>query len=377
MPVGRPSPTQGGLGVVRFMRARVIDVDSRRYTVTVLTEQENREYPDVQVASPYWHYQGEGFFSLPDLDARCIICIASDDTPPFILGYLDVPSLVTSGEMEAQSDLEQTQTSIEDAVASFSGAKPKANLGDVGIIGRDGNFSFWRKGGVVQEGASAFCQRIYIPVRNQIRDYAENYGLVTVGGDLLFESDRGEDSADGSVGYRVRLMVNELLEDKKASVYVGAGRLDGNVMVRVAVAPDSVDRSTGTVDSPVVDITFAKDGKVSVTTKNDLNVDVSGTLEETITGTKKTSVTGTCELSASDSIENMDGYKKITSPSITLAGRVLLDGQVSLGPGGGTQPICGNAIALQGWLTLLAAVLTTAGLSVPTVPNIVTPSVLA
>jgi hypothetical protein len=370
MPAGRASPTQSGLGPVRFMQARVTDVDTRRYTVTVLTEMENREYPDLQCLSPYWHYQGEGMFVLPDIDARCMICIASDDTPPFIVGFLDIPSMVTQSEVEAQSGLDQPQETSSDAIPSFTGAKPRANLGDMGILGRDGNFTFWRKGGVLQEGASAFCQRVYIPIRNQIRDYAENYSLVTVGGDLLFESDRLEDSSDATAGFRVRLLANEVLSDKKASVYVGAGRLGDDILVRVAVAPGLIDRSTGAVESPVVDITFGKDGQINAKTTKGLKIDVTGTLEQVVTGTHKTSVTGRHELTATDSTETITGVKKIAAASIQFAC------QIALGDGG--KPICGNAIELLAWLTSLQAALAAAGIVLPPPPEgIIIPGVTA
>lgn len=335
-------PTTTGEKPCYSIRGRVTSVNTKTYSVTVLTDQEGRLYENVQVMSPYWHYMGEGFFALPDLDARVMIGIFSDDTPPMVTGFLDIPSLATPSEQSAEEGLSEPQPGNDEAEISFSGGRPRAYPGDFGFRGRDGNFLYFRKGGTLQEGSSGFCQRIYTPIRNTIQDYAENYSLATIGGDLLFESDRVEDSDDASAGFRVKLLVNKNLEDKKASVLLSMGKVGEDTLVRLALEPNGIDRSQATTTSPVVDILFKESGKVEVTTK-DWTQTVNGTSQTTINGDDKLTVLGKLSQSATESEEIVTGAKKITAAAIQLSAELIT-------LGGGGNPICGNADGLTAWL---------------------------
>ena len=333
----------GGEKPCYVMRGRVTSVNTKTHAVSVLTDQEGRLYEDLQVMSPYWHYMGEGFFVLPDLDARVMVALFSDGTPPMIIGFLDVPSLATASEQAAESGLVEPQPSNDEAQISFSGGKPRAYPGDFGFTGRDRNFIYFRKGGTLQEGASGFCQRIYSPIRNTIQDYAENYLLSTIGADLMFESDRLEDSDDASEGFRVKLLVSKNLDDKKASALVSMGKVGEDTLIRLALSPNGIDRARATVTSPIVDILFRESGKVEVTTK-DWDQTVNGSRTTSVQGDDSLSVLGRMHQSSTDSDETVTGVKKITAASVQLNAPAI-----SLG--GGSSPICKNADVLQAWLT--------------------------
>lgn len=324
----------------RVYRGRIIDVDGRRHTVKVLTDQDGRLYENVQVRSPLWHYEGYGIGGLPEVNAICHIELASDDTPPMVVGFSELPTMQTPDEMEQDAGNPGEPQPDDEAQMSFSGAKPMALPGDMFIIGRDGNYLFVRRGGVVQLGASAFCQRMYLPVRNTIRDFAENYALSTVGGDLLLESLREEDSDDASAGYRMRVFANENLEDEKASILLGMGKLGNDQLVRLLVSPTGIDRSTGDATSSLIDLIMKKDGSVDLTTGNWVQK-VNGDLNEEATGTV-TRKAMRYMIRANDGEETYIGTKRITAPSIQLAG------SVSLGSSG--KYVAGDAIVLQAYL---------------------------
>lgn len=333
-------PVQAGLHAVRILRAKVTDVDCRRYTVDVQTEYENREYKNVQLASPLYHYLGEGLGGLPDIGARCLVTIPSDDTPPTVTDFLDLPAMISPPELEQEgggSDMQQAGS--DEQQMSWAGAKPKGLPGDFWIIGRDGNFTYWRRGGTLQEGAGSFCQRMYVRPRNVIRDFCENYNLSTVGADLLLESERQADSDSTDLGVRVRLQVCELLGDTKASVLLEAGKLGADNVLRFAVADKDIERSTGSVGTPNTDVLFAKDGTVDATF-GDVTAEY-GSLDVTVLGDHAESVVGRHSLTALDSSENLSGTKRITAANIQLSG------QISLGTTG--LPLCGNAEAFQIW----------------------------
>lgn len=333
-------PTNSGLHPVRILRARITNIDTRRYVADVQTEQENRDYPNVAIASPLYHFLGEGAGGLPDIGARCLLTIASDDTPPVITAFLDLPFMASPTELEQESGSDLPQAGSDEQQMSYAGAKPKCLPGDFWIIGRDGNFFFLRRGGTIQEGASAFCQRMYLRPRNVIRDFCENYLLSTVGADFLMESEREADSDSADLGAHVRLQVNELLDDVKATVLVEAGKLGNDRVLRFAIAPLGVDRSSGSCINPSAEWSAKKDGTVDgsfgATSMEYMSLD------ETVTTNRTETIRGRLAVSALDSSETITGVKRISATDIQLSGRI------SVGPGSGH--ICGNAEALMGWL---------------------------
>jgi len=162
-------PSQDVYGDTTIETGIIVDVDLRRWTVDIGTQYSDKQLFGVPWASAYLHPEnGEGFHIVPEIGAQCLVCTPSDgDTSPFILAYLPIPK----GD-------------------SYRSNRIDMNPGDMGMYTRDGNFVLVRRGGVVQVGATQVAQRMYIPVNNLIRDFAENYSLTTFGGELVWETDR-------------------------------------------------------------------------------------------------------------------------------------------------------------------------------------------
>jgi hypothetical protein len=72
------------------------------------------------------------------------------------------------------------------------------NPGDIAINTRDGNHIILRRGGAIQIGATPIAQRLYLPLGNVIRDFAQNYHLTTPGGELSWELAKDEGIAGGT-----------------------------------------------------------------------------------------------------------------------------------------------------------------------------------
>lgn len=186
-------PSQAEYGDTTIETAIVVDVDIRRWTVDLGTQHSDKPLFGVPWASPYLHQEsGEGFLFMPEVGAQCLLCTPSDGgNSPFIIGYLPIP----------KKD-------------SYRSNRIDMNPGDMGFMTRDGNFVLARRGGVVQIGSTQIAQRLYIPVNNTIRDFAENYSLTTFGGEMVWEVDDQQD-VDGKAPSRYVLRAKEFAEDSK------------------------------------------------------------------------------------------------------------------------------------------------------------------
>jgi hypothetical protein len=177
----------------RVQRCRVITVNTRDFTVDV--RQEFQPYAamfDIPFGTPYCHQnQGEGINYMPEIGSTCWVCQPSEEgRDGFVLSF----TMVDEG-------------------ASYRGGRELLNPGDLHFSTRDGNFVFIRRGGVVQIGSTAVCQRIFIPIRNTIQDVAENYILQTPGGDLTWLVARTEEQGDGHQGTTFTLAAKEFSDD--------------------------------------------------------------------------------------------------------------------------------------------------------------------
>lgn len=172
----------------------IVDIDLRRWTVDVGTQHSDKQLFGLPWVSPYVHPEnGEGFHLVPEIGAQCLICTPSDgDLSPFILGYLPIP--------------------VKD---SYRSNRANMNSGDMGMYTRDGNFIFLRRGGVIQIGATQVAQRLYIPVGNTIRDFAENYSMTTPGGELVWETDT-QSAQNDQTPTRFVLRAKQFAEDESS-----------------------------------------------------------------------------------------------------------------------------------------------------------------
>lgn len=274
MTESRGAPTHNAFSHFRAEEATIVDVDREKWVVKVVTKHTAKDVPNVQLLSPYHHYiNGEGFAVMPEVGAVCIMAFPSDDTPPFILGFKGVAS---------QTNVESAGGETQETY-SFRSRRPKLNPGDIAITTRDENFLILRRGGVVQIGATALSQTVYLPIRNYIKHFCENYEVNTLGGNMEWRVNRVENDPSGNAPCTFDFQMNEFAQDAKASVratfYPGSNDNPKPVW-QFVIAPQGIDRSDGTYTGEVYTIGVA----------------IDGTTTEFIGANRKTTVQGDDEL---------------------------------------------------------------------------------
>jgi hypothetical protein len=222
-----------------IQRARVLDVNSKNFTLTCATEFTKKPLTWVSWATPYQHYEnGEGIYFMPEIGSICWLCEPSDHSMPFVIGW----------------------ASIEDEYASHRGRKWELNPGDIYLGTRDENAIVLRRGGVIQIGATPLAQRFYIPIDNIIRDLCENYSLHTLGGSLEWTVRLPEDNKEGKLETKLVLQAKEFADDPKpiAQLQIGShGEQDPTILSLV------LSDSGGDSPKPRISIQLAKTGDLT------------------------------------------------------------------------------------------------------------------
>lgn len=286
MPTTKDGPSHNRYEHFRCEEAVITDVNRKTWTVTVETKFSSKTIPDVDILSPYQHYaNGEGIHHLPEVGARCMLAFPSDNSPVFIMGYRGVPGAISTTGAGSGTDV------------SYQSNRPDMNPGDIGVTGRDGNFFVLRRGGILQLGATGIAQRIYIPLLNYIKDFAENYEMATFGGDLSWTVHRAELDPTGQAPSQWVFHMNEFAADAKASLRIRHMALGPHKTAwEVHVAPQGIDRKTGKVSSATYSMLVAMDGTQtefiganrSTTVQGDDALVVQGNRSAKITGSDKT-----------------------------------------------------------------------------------------
>ena len=284
--------------------ARVLNINFVNWTVDVQTQFDQKFFFDIQVGSPYMHpNKGEGFYVVPEVNAKCLVCIPSDGPPPFVLAFI-MP--MESKDVPAD---DQTAGSGGTDGATFAGGRKRAKPGDIIMRGRDGQFVVLHRGGVLEIGASPVAQRIYIPLKNVITDISQNYEHHNSGGSINWgiSSSSTDDNPETQFTQTFRLFAN----DEKADIRVAVGNVkqptpepagdegsldlynevigSNEVAIEVGIAPQAYDAGTGAVESNALNGTnlkfvftreggaFARfEGKVGLRIKDKLQLDVDG-----------------------------------------------------------------------------------------------------
>jgi len=274
-----------GMGPAMIIEGKIVDVNMVLWTVDVVSQFDNKWYLNVQVASPYLHFKrGEGIYVVPEIGAKCHVCIPSDGPPPFVLDFImPQESLLDATTDDAPVGTESPTNS------TFAGGRLAAKPGDIVARGRDGNFMILHRGGVLQIGATELAQRIYIPLQNLITDISQNYRHYNTGGSIQWFLAAGESETNPST---IRKDTYRLLAgDARATIRVAYGTLkdivaeppdgatselselgigtseDGPVVMEVVIAPDGFAPDTGTPDGSTPEQTvlrylFDKKGNV-------------------------------------------------------------------------------------------------------------------
>jgi hypothetical protein len=376
-----PAPTfsnslaTSGLSPAWVETGVVANVNVKNLTIDWVSQYTGKQITDLQIMTPYLHFNnGEGFTCVPETGAICVLCFPSDDESPFVMGFLaapenegadvgDVSKKITDPGTETEegkSIKESNQAATKGTTsggstastrnvsdASYRAGRPLLNPGDMLWQGRDENFVILRRGGVLQIGATQIAQRIYVPIRNYIRDFCENYELNTAAGSLSWETLRQENNPSGDAPTELVLLAREHAQDKKASIKISVGSLEDatkppggdTTFLEVVVAPESIAADDGKVSgTPEYVLRIDKSGntysmqagkrtvevkggdKLTVTGNRD--VSIKGNQTTNITGNDSTTVVGNHALKAAVSKETILGIKTIMAAKLNLGDEV-------------------------------------------------------
>lgn len=306
-PTRSTSSASTGSQPAMVFKAQVLNVNIRDFTVDVSYE----SYPhashfDIPFMVPYIHQeQGEGMNFMPEVGSTCWVCTPSESgRDAFVLGWMPV---------------------AEDG--SYRAGRQLLNPGDIHFSTRDGNFLFLRRGGIVQVGSTPVCQRLYIPIKNVIRDIAENYELTTPAGEMNWTVLRAEDRGEGHVGTFFSLSCHEYADDPitnpLALLKIGShGDGDDTILSLV-----TRDRGGGSVKTR---LTISKSGTVDWKVQENFNLDITGSLtakiqqQMTVTATQNMALETRAVLSGKGASVHLEG----TGATLDLQTAAALNGAV-------------------------------------------------
>lgn len=253
---------EGGVGA-HILEGQVVDLNLVNWTVDVKAKHDQKVFLNIQMSSPYMHFnRGEGIYVMPDIGAKCHVCIPSDGPPPYLLDFIMPQETINgaSADAPAGTDGSKAGTPQETTAASFAGGRRRAKPGDILIVNRDGSFVRLHRGGVLQIGASELSQRIYVSLQNVVTDISQNYRHLNTGGSINWFVASGDSSSNPPTVSRhtYRLLAN----DQKATVRVAIGKVTD-----VITEPDEQTRSDltqlGVGADPVVCEVLLAPGEVS------------------------------------------------------------------------------------------------------------------
>lgn len=300
-----------GASGAHIVEGQVVDLNLVNWTVDVITKFDQKYYLNVQVSSPYAHFnRGEGFYAMPDIGAKCHICIPSDGPPPFVLDFIMPMETIDGASEDAPNGTDGGKGGVtqEATAASFAGGRKRAKPGDIGITNRDGSFVRLHRGGVLQIGSTELAQRLYIPLQNLVSDICQNYEMQNTGGSINWFIAQGESSTNPPTVSRhtYRLLAN----DAKATVRVAIGKLSDvikepeeavrsdleqlgigsqPVVCEVIIAPDAIEPERGdmtkeTRGASVLRYFFDKAGNTLFRTNGSVVVRAKGKLRMRVAG---------------------------------------------------------------------------------------------
>lgn len=349
------SVTRAGSIPAAVEKGRIIDVNIATYTVSVVTEFTKKPQNGISFATPYQHYEdGEGIYFMPEVGSLCWVCFPSDGNRPFILAWA---SAQTEGDYRAK--------------------KRDLNPGDTFLGTRDGNFIYLRRGGVVQIGAGALAQRMYLPINNTIRDFCENYNLSTLAGDFEWSVARDEKTTDGHRPAHVRLRARQFADDAKPIAELEIGSHDGDAKTILSLKI----RADGTAGA-AQKFSLLIDNVGNVTWKVEKDVVWNVTGKVTVNAQDDVTISTTQNLKASGNAATLEA----TGQSATIKGATTVEVSGGMGinlnsltkVGGGSTPVMIATPNLILWLLghahLCSAPASPSGPPIPGIPVALTPA---
>jgi hypothetical protein len=261
----RSSWTQPEGAVAAYVHeARIFNVNMTNWTVDVATIFDQKVMLDLQVASPYMNAnQGEGLYVVPEVGAKCLICIPSDGPPPFVLAFImpmvTIPD-TSSEEAPAGTSPDAAGNTESTSDYTYAGGRTRGKPGDIVARTRDGNFMILHRGGVAQFGATPLAQRICIPLQNLVTDISQKYNHFNSGGSINWGvQDRGNDDPDTEWRHTVRVFAN----DEYADMRFAMGRVRSPVPEPTGDAGEDSNNNQleiGTDEDTVFEMVLARNG---------------------------------------------------------------------------------------------------------------------
>ena len=290
-------------------RARIVTVNTRNYTCDVVTEFSQTHRFDIPFMVPYCNQdQGEGINFMPEVGSVVWICAPSEGgRDHFVLGW----------------------TMIDEGGA-YRGGRELLNPGDVHFSTRDGNVLHLRRGGIVQIGATPVCQRIYLPIRNVIQDFAENYEMHTPAGDWTWTVAREDEDGDGHQACTWELGVKEFADDPNEDpigVLKFGSHGEGNDTILSLVTRDKGGgvvqacleiNKAGEITWNVKKLTFTCEGDTEMTIKGLFTLMVTGAIDISSDATL-TAVAASVSISATaGAVMELSATAKMDGASVDL-----------------------------------------------------------
>jgi len=336
-----------GKVAAHIIEAVVTDVNVSTWTVDTLSKYDQLSFMDIQVSSPYLHpARGDGIYVMPEVGAKCHVCIPSDGPPPFLLDFI-MP--LEGNDVEAPAEGE-TNTPNFPGPYTYSGGRSRVKPGDIVMKGRDGNFVVLHRGGVLQIGSTSLAQRLYIPLQNLVEDISQNYRHYNTGGAVRWgvQYTGPDDELPTSHTQTFRLFADQ----DAATIRVRHGTFDqlaepadgweedlqglgiGNnpVICEVAVSPEGFNAEDGApvegaIDGTKLRFLFDQDGGVYLGSHSHVLLGVKGKLkvvvDDDIYIESKKSITlkagTTLRIEGGDSMDISAGVTKINGGSKPVA----------------------------------------------------------
>ena len=257
----------------------MLDVNITNWTLSVHTEFTKKPLTDISFAVPYMHpHNGEGIYFMPEVGSLCWLCEPSDGNKGFVIAW--APPTV-------------------DGTGQFRGHRQDLNPGDIWMGTRDENFLVLRRGGVVQIGGNGLCQRMFLPINNTIKDFCENYGLHTLGGDLEWTVDRPEKKDDGHRPSLLKVSARTFADDAKhiATLEIGSHDGDDKTILTLKIKESGDDGA-----ETKISLKMSKEGTVTWDVKKDVVYKVEGKVTADIKGAVKVTTEDKVTLTAKDKL---------------------------------------------------------------------------
>jgi hypothetical protein len=207
-------PVYEGEGDVRLVRAKVVSVDNVKWTATIQPEHGGNPIPGVPIEPMMINSSGGGSYFMPEQNSVVWACTPSTDATPFIMGGATLPKQTDEGdENEDPNDRRMNRPVLEG--------------GDCALAVSEQGHIFMRKGGTVEIGASESCKRVYLPLKNMVREFSQNWEHQIGGGGKISVLARDEDARFGSdlTPAEFQLQISEFAEDVDPVIDLRLGRI--------------------------------------------------------------------------------------------------------------------------------------------------------